>query len=323
MKFIVLLPNVDLWGGVKRFLELGNRIIAKGHSFIIASPCGERPVWFPYCGDVCSFADIPGIQADVAMCTEVAFLPELLSCQVTLRIFYHVLQSVDLRPVLQYPGIKIFVNSTNLYRHNLRRYGIESFKAIGGVDTGRFIPVKKKTGDEITILSYGRIYRKRKGTRFVIKACERLYRRGYPVKLLLFDTPIDSNKMKEAQAFTAKVPFEFILNHPVMQTQDIYARADIFASAEKNAGWANTCAEAMATGLPVVATQSGSRDILIHNKTGLVVWRNSWSIERALNRLIESPELRYKLGTNARDTIGAYDWSILSEKILNYVCSCL
>jgi glycosyltransferase involved in cell wall biosynthesis len=150
----------------------------------------------------------------------------------------------------------------------------------------------------------------------VVRACERLHRKGLDIKLLLFDTPLDENGRAAAKAFSAKVPFEFILDYPVARTNELFNRADIFASAEKNAGWANTCAEAMACGLAVAATTSGAEDFLVNGKTGLVVHRNSWSLERAIATLAKDPELRARLGTNARRAIEAFDWENLAERIL-------
>ena len=38
MNLGVLLPHTKLYGGVKRFLELGNIFVTKGHRFIVFTP---------------------------------------------------------------------------------------------------------------------------------------------------------------------------------------------------------------------------------------------------------------------------------------------
>ena len=40
MKLGVLLPHTKLYGGVKRFLELGNIFVEKGHDFYVFTPDG-------------------------------------------------------------------------------------------------------------------------------------------------------------------------------------------------------------------------------------------------------------------------------------------
>ncbi len=318
MKFAVLLPTHDLWGGVKRFLELGNRFIQKGHSFTLITPQGQKPLWFPFNGDTCTVTSAGDMNFDVVFCTENHFVRELISYNTKMRVFYHVLKNEDLRPILKHRDISVFVNSRNLYEYDKKTYGIDPFLAAGGVDTTRFSPVQRKDSDDVSVLTYGRLSMKRKGTRFIVKACERLYKKGFKIHLVLFDTPLNEKDMALAKSFSAKLPFEFILNHPVERTNELFQNADVFASAEKNAGWANTCAEAMACGLPVVATNSGSKDFLMHNKTGLIVWRNSWSIERAIRRLVQDKTLRKTLGNNARESILRYDWDRLCERILKF-----
>lgn len=39
----VLLPHTKLYGGVKRFLELGNIFVEQGHRFIVFTPDGKGP----------------------------------------------------------------------------------------------------------------------------------------------------------------------------------------------------------------------------------------------------------------------------------------
>ena len=319
MRLAAILPTANLWGGVKRFLELGNRFVALGHHFAIFTPEGHAPAWFSFAGETKPFSALGVDEYDAVFCTEPLFVPQLIASRSRVRIFYHVLRTEDLRPVIKHPDISIFVNSTNLFDFDSRRYHIQPFLAVGGVDASRFRPVHRALTNETVILTYGRLSMKRKGTRFVVKACERLYRKGYNIKLLLFDTPLNAKDRSVAKAFRADVPFEFILDYPVEQTNEIFCKADIFASAEKNAGWANTVAEAMACGLPVVATASGSKDILINNTTGLTVWRNAWSVQRGLERLVRDPSLRVSLGANGRALIEKYDWDILAGQILGFV----
>ncbi|HPI70626.1 MAG TPA: hypothetical protein PLF99_04825 [Tenuifilaceae bacterium] len=53
-----ILPDTKLYGGVKRFLELGNLFEKKGHSAIIYTPLGIPPSWFDYRGKVKTFESL-------------------------------------------------------------------------------------------------------------------------------------------------------------------------------------------------------------------------------------------------------------------------
>jgi glycosyltransferase involved in cell wall biosynthesis len=62
--------------------------------------------------------------------------------------------------------------------------------------------------------------------------------------------------------------------------------------------------EAMACGLPVVASDiPGIREIVKHEQNGLLCEPSAHALREAIDRLIHDPEVRRKLGRNARKTI--------------------
>ena len=64
MRLGVLLPHTKLYGGVKRFLELGNIFVEKGHEFYVFTPDGTPPDWFSYKGRMATFSDVQGMELD-------------------------------------------------------------------------------------------------------------------------------------------------------------------------------------------------------------------------------------------------------------------
>ena len=116
--------------------------------------------------------------------------------------------------------------------------------------------------------------------------------------------------------FKTKVPYKFILNHPVEKNVEFFHQANFFVAPEKKTGFANTVAEAMASGIPVIATTSGTKDLLIPNKTGLLVTRNSYRIRDAIIKLLTNHNLCIELTKNARSNIEKLDWSILAANII-------
>ena len=218
----------------------------------------------------------------------------------------------------------VFANSSSLYEYLGGKTKQNVIKCMGGVDAGKFEyrqRADKKPGEPLVILAYGRFYRRKKGTRLVVKACERLYKNGFNIKLILFDAPVDEPARKKIEAFKCNLPFEFFVDYPVSQLADLYYKADMFVSAERNAGWSNTSAEAMACGVPVVATGSGTRDFLFNGETGLVVWRHPWFIQRAIKKLYEDEELRRALAQRARRTIEGFSWKNLADNIEEFILS--
>ena len=62
--------------------------------------------------------------------------------------------------------------------------------------------------------------------------------------------------------------------------------------------------EAMSCGLPVIASQiPAHEEIISHNKNGILSDINPQDITQALRSVMTDPNLRQKLGKNARQTI--------------------
>ncbi len=314
-----ILPHTKLYGGVKRFLELGNIFFEKGHRPIIFTPDGLKPTWFNYKGDVVNFEHLPLQKLDAIFFTEPEFLPQALSSPAFRKIFYFINPKESLRSFKKHCEIEIFANSFGLVNIAKKRFGYDAFPAFGGINLKNHNPKPnndRDTDSPFVVMAYGRLARGVKGTKYVVRACKRLVRRGYKVELLLFDTPVTEKMLKRNSEFKTSIPYTFIQNHPVDKNQDLYHKADVFVAAEGKAGWSNTAAEAMACGIPVIGTTAGTGNFLFHNETGLVVSQNSRQIANAIEQLINNESLREQLAHNGRKKIEEFDWEILADTII-------
>jgi glycosyltransferase involved in cell wall biosynthesis len=80
------------------------------------------------------------------------------------------------------------------------------------------------------------------------------------------------------------------------------ARADVFALTSRYEGFGNVLVEAMACGVPVVATSSpGTREIVSVGEDGLLVERHEpAAVASALERILSDAALRLRMSETAR-----------------------
>ncbi len=89
---------------------------------------------------------------------------------------------------------------------------------------------------------------------------------------------------------------------------DLLAALDIFVLPSHREGVSLALLEAMAAGLPVIATKVGGLpEVVIHEKTGLLVpAADAEALAQALGRLLEDPSYAKNLGQNARQHVQTY-----------------
>ncbi|WP_018962770.1 glycosyltransferase family 4 protein [Coprothermobacter platensis] len=90
---------------------------------------------------------------------------------------------------------------------------------------------------------------------------------------------------------------------------ELLAASDIFVLTSKHEGLTRAIMEAMAVGLPIIATNvRGNRDLVINRENGLLVELDDIEgTTKALETLLRSPQLRKKLGSRSKELVQAYD----------------
>ncbi len=92
--------------------------------------------------------------------------------------------------------------------------------------------------------------------------------------------------------------------------QELYAEHDVLLFPSLMEGLPSVLLEAMASGMPVITTETcGMPDVVENEFNGLLIPPgNAAAIERAIESLASSVELRRKLGERARETMKRYTW---------------
>jgi glycosyltransferase involved in cell wall biosynthesis len=127
-------------------------------------------------------------------------------------------------------------------------------------------------------------------------------------------------KQRLSKEASGKVAFRGFV--PRSELVDLYYSADIFAFAPIwNEGFGIPPVEAMAAGVPVVATRSGAiPETVKDQQTGLLVSKNDpRGLAEAILKLLHDDDLRVKMGRAARDRVHAnFSWDKIAENM--YKC---
>ena len=107
---------------------------------------------------------------------------------------------------------------------------------------------------------------------------------------------------------------------PLISRKDmpaLYAQHDIFAFPTLFEGLPVVLLEAMATGMPVVTTETcGMKDVVEDDYNGLLVKpADTAAFVAATGRLIHSAELRERLGRAAQQTMMRHTWDRVAEQL--------
>src|SRR5258708_36069603 len=63
-----ILPHLGVFGGIRRYLSLGNEWVQLGHHVTLYTPAGAPPGWMPFAGEVRPWDAIAGAEeCDVAL----------------------------------------------------------------------------------------------------------------------------------------------------------------------------------------------------------------------------------------------------------------
>lgn len=160
------------------------------------------------------------------------------------------------------------------------KYGVDKFKFLIGT-VGRLDPIK----DQATL----------------IKAFAILAQSYKFISLLIIG---DGPCRKELESLVDRLN---IRNHvsfwgELNNVADIYKLLDVFALSSIGEGMSNTILEAMATGIPVVATDvGGSKELISDSKNGfLVPPQDPYTLANCLEKYIENPDLKALHGNTGR-----------------------
>jgi phosphatidylinositol alpha-mannosyltransferase len=203
----------------------------------------------------------------------------------------------------------------------LSRYFVIDARVIpNGVDVRTFspdVPRLARFGPEKrTLLFLGR-FDPRNGLGFMLRAFAQIRRRVPDVRLIVVGTgPLEvAYRKMVADGLADDVHFE---GPALLERPSYYATADIFCSTISKASFGITLLEAMASGVPIVATDNvGYRDLL-GSEEAMLVPHDVDLFADAVVRLLADDRLRTEMGAAGRKKAIRYAWPAVVSQLLDY-----
>jgi phosphatidylinositol alpha-mannosyltransferase len=209
-------------------------------------------------------------------------------------------------------------------RHFIDRFFPGDYKVIpNGVDVARFataVPIARWQDGTPNVLFVGR-HEPRKGLLDLLKAHRILRRTGGKSRLLIVGSGPQEREARRYVATRGLNGVEFLGRVTDDEKAQLYKTADVFASpATGGESFGIVLLEAMAAGTPIVASDiHGYKGVVRRGREGLLVPpRQPRELAIAIDRLIDDPALRERMGDAGRIRAEEFSWPRVTAKVDDY-----
>lgn len=208
----------------------------------------------------------------------------------------------------------IFVPST-FARQSFLQAGVPAEKVVTipyGVGLEEYFPVPKR--DDVFRVMCVATLTARKGIRYLLEATSRL-------ALPHSEVILRGSALPESRQLLARYEGAFRLHPPVARhkLRDLYSQASVLVLPSVEDGFGLVIAQAMACGVPVIATtNTGGPDLITDGKDGFVVpIRSAAAIEERLDYLHSHPDERAAMGRAALEKVRSLGgWGQYAKQVL-------
>ncbi len=172
--------------------------------------------------------------------------------------------------------------------------------------------------DRAARILFAGTWRKNKGIEDLVPAFERLARRHDAVELVVLGAGMPEDTVLGSFSAASRGRVTVSRARSDEEFAKTYASADLFVQPSLFEGTPQTLIEAMASGLPIVATETcGMRDVIDNKRNGLLVpIRSPERIADAVEELMGDSALRERLGHEARrDAVAKYVWTEVAAPV--------
>jgi glycosyltransferase involved in cell wall biosynthesis len=186
-------------------------------------------------------------------------------------------------------------------------YNVDSRVIYNGVDTKFFVP-KEHHNNRLKILFVGR-FRKIKRPWYIIKLAKEFPQCDF----YLFGNPHPLGPILEKMSSGLKNVFiKGFISHKMLK--EIYCCSDVFLFPSVSEGCPLSVLEAMASGLPIICSNSSSLPEIVENGKEGLLFNDYKEAKENLSYLIEDENIRKTFSKNAREKALKFDWDIIAKQ---------
>jgi len=181
----------------------------------------------------------------------------------------------------------------------------------------RFFLERRYSGQELPRLLYVGTWLDHKGVFYLRDAFQSLAQKWPGLRLTVAGCMGAADRVKDFFDPVVRGQIDVIPFVSAADMPEVYARHDIFVFPSLVEGMPLVLLEAMATGMPVVTTETcGMADIVQDDVNGLLVPpADSEALVRALSRLLESAGERARLGQAAQQAMKHHTWERAAGRV--------
>ncbi len=193
-----------------------------------------------------------------------------------------------------------------------------------GIDIDRFQqdvqPLPQYQDGKLNILFVGRFTERRKGLKYLLRAFIHVKREIPNSRLII----VGKGETKGYNRFLQRNNIQDVIFAGFISDEELprYHRSSQVYCAPSIGGesFGIVLLEAMASGLPVVATDiAGHASVLEHKKQGVLVEpKNSEALAMSLIHVLADENLRQRMGAAGREKAAEYSWQKVSLKVLEF-----
>lgn len=281
-----IVPHLGEVGGIRRTIEMTNRLVQRGWDVDLITPEGEATGWLPILGRVETSRRAAGKEYDLLLVSDPDVVDVFFELEARTRMVYHLAPYMLYRPddisLRRFYSIQDAVHVANsrwTAEQVEEKTGVKVRGVLpGGVDKRLFHPCRRERTHDV--VCYGS-KRPHKGTPTIEQAA-----RGLAL-LKLADLSLQQNELAWH-----------------------IGAGRVFVSACWHEGFNFLPLEAMACGVPVVTTDDGgSREYVVDGENALVVEvKDADGMRERIDLLLQDRQLRVRLIENGLRTAWRYEW---------------